>query len=138
MNDLFLDNDLDETEVELEYAGFWTRFLAAFIDGLILIIPSTVINLILPLLGSMLASWLYSALQESGANQATVGKRAMGIMVVDLDGEPISFGQATGRHFGKLVSSAILLIGFFIQPFTEKKQVLHEIMAGTLVVKGKV
>ncbi|HEY4678350.1 MAG TPA: RDD family protein, partial [Candidatus Angelobacter sp.] len=75
---------------------------------------------------------LYFALQESSAHQATVGKRAMNIYVTDLQGRRISFGQATGRHFSRVLSS-ILAIGYIMVAFTEKKQGLHDIIAGTLV-----
>ena len=76
-----------------------------------------------------------SALLESGAKQATLGKRAMGIKVTDVNGNRISFGQATGRHFGKWISSIILLIGYLMMLWDERKQTLHDKMAGTLVVK---
>ena len=67
---------------------------------------------------------------------ATPGKMACGIKVTDLDGRRISFGRATGRFFGKILSTLILLIGFLMQPFTARKQALHDILAGTLVVKS--
>jgi uncharacterized RDD family membrane protein YckC len=58
---------------------------------------------------------------------------ALGLVVTDLDGQRISFGKASGRHFGKIISSLILCIGFIMAGFTERKQALHDIMAGTLV-----
>ncbi len=72
---------------------------------------------------------------ESSPQQATLGKMALGLKVTDLRGEPISFGKATGRYFGKFVSELILYVGFMMAGWTEKKQALHDIMAGTLVVK---
>ena len=60
----------------------------------------------------------------------------MGLIVVDDRGNPISFGRATGRYFGKIVSALILLIGFFMAAFTARKQALHDMMAGTLVWKA--
>lgn len=86
------------------------------------------------LLGMVIA-WLYSAVMESSPAQATLGKMAMGIKVTDLDGRPISFGRATGRHFGKIISGLLLLIGYIMAAFTERKQALHDIMAGCLVVR---
>jgi uncharacterized RDD family membrane protein YckC len=73
------------------------------------------------------------ALQESSEYQCTLGKRVLKIYVTDLEGRRISFGQATGRHFGKIVSAIILGIGYIMAGFTEKKQGLHDMMAGTLV-----
>ena len=85
---------------------------------------------------NIVASWLYSSLQESGPNMATIGKKAMNIKVTDMDGGRISFGQATGRHFGKIISGIILLIGYFMMLWDEKSQTLHDKMAGTLVVES--
>ncbi len=83
----------------------------------------------------IIIQWLYYALQESSAQQATFGKRAMGIIVTDMDGNRITFLNATGRHFGKIISGAIMNIGYIIAGFTEKKQALHDIMANCLVIK---
>ena len=82
----------------------------------------------------VILGWLYSALFESSPQQATLGKMALGIKVTDLHGNPISFGKATGRHFGKIISGLILFIGFIMVAFTERKQGLHDMMAGCLVV----
>jgi uncharacterized RDD family membrane protein YckC len=78
--------------------------------------------------------WLYWAIMESSSRQATLGKMALGIVVTDLEGHRISFGKATGRYFGKLISLLILLIGFIMIAFTDKKQGLHDMMAGCVVV----
>jgi len=80
------------------------------------------------------AQWLYFALMESSAKQATLGKMALSIIVTDLNGNRLSFGRATGRYFGKIISGAILMIGYIMAGFTEKKQALHDIIAGCLVV----
>jgi uncharacterized RDD family membrane protein YckC len=73
---------------------------------------------------------------ESSSMQATLGKMALGLKVTDLNGKQISFGKATGRYFAKIISAIILLIGFIMVAFTEKKQGLHDMIAGTLVVKN--
>jgi uncharacterized RDD family membrane protein YckC len=80
------------------------------------------------------AQWLYFALMESSSKQATLGKMALSIIVTDLNGNRLSFGRATGRYFGKIISGAILMIGYIMAGFTEKKQALHDIIAGCLVV----
>ncbi len=79
--------------------------------------------------------WLYYALLESSAWQATLGKKALGLMVTDLEGRRISFGRATGRYFAKIISALILCIGFMMAGFTEKKQALHDMIAGCLVIR---
>ncbi|HLE33290.1 MAG TPA: RDD family protein [Bacteroidota bacterium] len=80
------------------------------------------------------AQWLYFALMESSAKQGTLGKMALSIIVTDANGNRISFGRATGRYFGKIISGAILCIGYIMAGFTEKKQALHDMIAGCLVV----
>lgn len=82
----------------------------------------------------IVGQWLYYALMESSSRQATLGKLALGIVVTDLGGGRISFGRATGRYFGKILSGMIMGIGYIMAGFTEKKQALHDIMASCLVV----
>lgn len=81
-----------------------------------------------------IGQWLYFALMESSPKQATLGKMALGIIVTDMNGNRISFGRATGRHFGKILSGIILYVGYMMAGWTEKKQALHDIIAGCLVV----
>ncbi|HAG85466.1 MAG TPA: hypothetical protein DCL61_31045 [Cyanobacteria bacterium UBA12227] len=135
----------------LEYAGFGKRFLAALLDGIILSIINMIVSFVIgAVLGGsegaaltvlsltnlvgLLIAWLYYAVQESSAKQATIGKQALGIVVTDLQNQRISFIQATIRYFSKIISTIILLIGYLMALFTEKKQALHDIIAGTLVV----
>ncbi|HEV7332918.1 MAG TPA: RDD family protein [Flavisolibacter sp.] len=133
--DLLLD--LEQPTV---YAGFWERVGAVLIDAIILMVPQFIITYFLPYglsnVISLLITWLYSALMESGEGQATIGKRALGLKVTTASGERISFGQATGRHFGKIVSTIILFIGYLMMLWDDRKQTLHDKMADTLVVKG--
>lgn len=126
--------------MENNYAGFWMRFGAILIDSIIVGIVNFIISMVLgkgavTSLVSLVIGWLYFALLESSDKQGTVGKMALGIQVTDLNGERVSFGKATGRYFGKIISSLILCIGYIMAAFTEKKQALHDMMAGTLVVR---
>ena len=82
----------------------------------------------------LVGQWLYYALMESSGKQATLGKLALGIVVTDLSGNRITFGRATGRYFGKIISGMIMCIGYIMAGFTERKQALHDIMASCLVV----
>lgn len=84
---------------------------------------------------SIAVNWLYYALFESSERQATPGKMALGIKVTNLQGNRISFLNATGRYFGKIISGLLFGFGYIMILFTEKKQGLHDLMAGTLVVK---
>jgi len=88
-------------------------------------------------LGGIILGWLYFAIMESSSTQGTLGKMALGIKVTNLSGDRISFGRATGRHFGKIISTFIFLIGYLMVAFTSRKQALHDMMAGCLVVTRK-
>ena len=85
---------------------------------------------------SILIQWLYHAYLESGEKQATWGKQALGIYVTDLMGNRLSFGHATGRFFAKIVTGMVPLgIGYIMAGFTERKQALHDMIAGSLVLR---
>ena len=84
---------------------------------------------------NLFGDWLYCALMESSKFQGTVGKLVLGLIVTDDQYRPISFGRATWRYLGHLLSTIILGIGFIMAAFTTRKQCLHDIMAGTLVIK---
>ena len=135
-------NPIYTEQQPVKYAGFWIRFGASFLDGLIIFIPLSIIHWTLfgttsgwrPGVINLIVSWLYDALQESSPAMATVGKRALGLKVTDLRGSRITFAQATGRHFGKYISAVILLIGYFMMLWDDKNQTLHDKMAGTLVI----
>ena len=119
------------------YGGFWKRVLAWFIDGMVVgaaIGLVTAVTFGFGIIVLLVAHWLYEAFMTSSAWQATVGKRALGMVVTDLDGHGISFGRATGRHFAKLISGMTLGIGFLIVAFTTRKQGLHDMIADTIVV----
>lgn len=132
--------DLFQQEI-LVYGNFWERFFASVIDGVILIIPNLFLKLIVDGIESTLISiaigWIYCASMESGRSQATFGKRAMGLKVTGLDANPVSFGQATARHFGKYLSMLILFIGYLMMLWDDKNQTLHDKMANTLVIKNR-
>ena len=137
------------------YAGFWLRVVASIVDGFVtggiglvlgfamgIIIAMMPENsraglLALTQLIAIVIGIVYFAGMESSASQATLGKMAVGIKVTDLNGERISFLNAVGRYLGKFVSAIILGIGFIMAGFTERKQALHDMMAGTLVVKSR-
>ncbi len=140
----------------VEYGSFWNRFVGNFVDNFIVSIifyaifiigvvlfsaagnkidpDSGAINIIMFSLFSIIYVIYFSCLESSPA-QATLGKMAAGIKVVDVNGDRIGFLQAIGRCFLRLIFGTAILIGFFIMPFTPKKQALHDLIAGTFVVK---
>jgi uncharacterized RDD family membrane protein YckC len=80
--------------------------------------------------------WLYYALSESSSWQGTLGKKMLNLTVTDLNGQPISFGRASGRYFSKFITNLIpLAIGYILAGFTEKKQAIHDMIASCLVLR---
>lgn len=84
---------------------------------------------------AFVGQWLYEALLTSSSWQGTIGKRLLRLKVVDLPGNPIGFGRATGRFFAKILSSMFFCIGFLMIAFTEQKTGLHDMLAGTRVLR---
>ncbi len=126
----------------LIYAAFWRRFLAFLIDDLLI---SGVIFVILwiavdhqsfftGLFIVIIFRWIYYAGMESSPIQATIGKIVFGIAVTDMKGARISFSRATLRYFSKILSQVLFYGGYAMAAFTEKKQGLHDKIAGTLVL----
>ena len=133
-----------------KYGDFWNRFAASFIDG---IITSMVGGILAGVLGGfygaaggtsegagvlgfclgLILGWLYSAIMESSAKQATLGKIAMGLVVTDERGNRLTFGRATARYFAKWLFG----FGCIIAAFTEKKEALHDMIAGTIVYQRR-
>ncbi len=83
----------------------------------------------------ILGSLTYFILMESSSNQATIGKIIWGLQVTDLNGTKISFFRSVGRTFAKALSIIILFFGFIMVGFTKRKQALHDILAGCLVIR---
>lgn len=148
------------------YAGFWRRVGAYLIDAILLGVVTSVLGSVLGMpmgmeamsavmsgdpaaiaaaqaagntgnLISIIIGVAYFAGMESSSYQATLGKKVLGMVVTDLNGHRISLPRAIGRYFGKIVSAVILCIGFIMVAFTQKKQGLHDILAGTLVHVGQ-
>ena len=130
------------TKIAVQYAGFWRRFVAAFIDVTLTHIAFIFFILLMTRLSGgefipvvwLVIPWIYSAVMESSSKQATLGKMALGIVVTDLEGRRISFVKATGRYFCKIVSVLSLFIGFIMAGFIKRKQALHDMMMNCLVV----
>ena len=119
------------------YGGFWKRVLAWLIDAIVvgagtgIVIATTFgVGIIVVFCGH----WLYEAFMTSSPWQATLGKRALNMVVTDEYGRRLSFARATGRHFAKWLSMMVLFVGFILVAFTQKKQGLHDMIAETYVV----
>ena len=149
-------------QVRVAFAGFWLRAVAFVIDIFIVLIAiagpvlyllaknvgpdattqqmmqfasngtrqALAINLLIELV-----YWLYFAAFESSSLQATPGKKLLGLYVTDLNGRRISFARASGRFLGLSLEHLSLFIGFLMAGFTAKKQALHDMLAGCLVLR---
>ena len=121
-------------------AGFWQRFGAAFLDGLVLLIPSIILLVIfkqgaLYQLLSTLVSLAYFTYFEGGATGQTLGKKALGIRVYDFrEGGPIGYGRGLLRQFGKWLSAIPLGLGYFWMLWDKEKQCWQDKIAGSVVV----
>jgi len=128
------------------FGGFWIRVLAYFIDaailtsvgiaiGIIFIFLEMEMNSLLINIFGLVPGWIYFSVLESSSWQASVGEKALDLKVVDKNGGRISFGRATGRHFAKIISTLIIFIGYIMVGWTKSKKGLHDMIAGTLVIR---
>ncbi len=129
-----------------EFGGFWIRFLAVRVDsaivflGTALIIGGGALALgpeMAPVAG--LAAWLFAFLYwpvlQASPLQATLGKALLRLRVTGYQGNRISFLRALGRELAKILSSAVLMVGYILAGFTARKQALHDLVASTYVVR---
>jgi uncharacterized RDD family membrane protein YckC len=126
--------------LSLQPAGFWERFGASFLDGIIVLIGYIVLVLLMGVLGFLIAlvgSIAYYAYFEGGARGQTPGKRAVSIRVADATtGAAIGPGRAIGRTFGKYISSMFFDLGFLWMLWDPQKQTWHDKMVGSVVVRA--
>lgn len=120
-------------------ASFGQRFGAAILDGLIFFVLSLVLQQFLEdrltQLISTLAGLVYYIALEGSLTGQTMGKKVLGIRVVDLAGAgPIGYGRATVRYFGRILSAIPLLLGYFWMLWDKEKQTWHDKFATTVVV----
>lgn len=153
------EREISQASDSFRYAGFWFRTLASIIDTILtqvatffLVFPLTfmlgmsmasmmnteeieIAGKVLDLFVSFNLNWLYFTISESSKWQATLGKKILGLKVVDEYGVRIGFGKANRRYWSKILSALTLCIGFLMVAFTEKKQGLHDKIARTFVLR---
>jgi uncharacterized RDD family membrane protein YckC len=144
----------------MKYAGFWIRFGAKFIDGVI----TGLVNIVFSFTGGIVTGvrftpgehgafspfsiFIYGIvyiLQISfhaaystffvGRFAATPGKMACGIKVVTADGGTVRYARALGRHFAEFLSGLILMIGYIMAAFDDEKRTLHDRICNTRVIR---
>jgi uncharacterized RDD family membrane protein YckC len=121
----------------MNYSSFFRRFLGLLIDSVILGSISLVINRTIPMVGwviSLFLGFLYYPFFWSSTAKATPGKYLIGTVIVDLNGNRISIKTAFIRYFCSWISAALFCFGYLLCAFTEKKQTLHDLLAGTVAL----
>jgi uncharacterized RDD family membrane protein YckC len=144
------------------FAGFWLRLVAYLIDSVTVSLlvspilwdlltrnlgPNVTLQNIVAFYASgtpqslalqmliALSRALYFAVFESSGWQATPGKKMLGLYVTDLSGRRVTLWRAAGRSFGMIISDLTLWVGFLMAAFTQRKQALHDVIAGCLVLR---
>ena len=122
-------------------AGFWQRFGALILDGLILLVPSIIVVIVLGNGGAAnvittLIGIAYYVYFEGGPTGQTIGKRTLGIRVYDFrgGGGPIGYGRAFVRYLVRIISAIPLGLGYFWMLWDKEKQCWHDHAAGSVVV----
>ena len=120
-------------------AGFWRRFVASLVDGLVIGVVNAILLGILSenaaTLLAIVSGLGYYTYLEGGASGQTVGKKALGIRVVSLsDGDRIGYGRAFIRYIGRILSALPLLLGYFWMLWDGEKQTWHDKLSGSVVV----
>jgi uncharacterized RDD family membrane protein YckC len=119
-------------------ASFWRRFAAAFLDGVLLVVIDFVISAAVGRAGSLLGlafGIAYFGYLEGSNSGQTLGKRALGIRVIDFQtGGPIGFGRAVIRYFGRIVSTIPCFLGYFWMLWDRERQTWHDKFATDVVV----
>ncbi len=120
------------------YGRIAPRAVALFID---LVLVGVLTSVVAAAIGTdshgwiaSLISWLYFAAQESSGWMGTLGKRAMGLAVQGVDGRQLGFGRASIRWAGRWLSGLAFGLGYALALFNDKRQTLHDLLAGTVVV----
>jgi uncharacterized RDD family membrane protein YckC len=147
----------EQSRRHLRPAGFWLRFVALFVDGILLQVlnyglmaalgiamgfggtiespDAPYAFLVVAVSVSFILPTAYFVLMEASGMQATLGKKLVGLKVTDLDGRRLSIGRSAGRTFAKILSGITLYVGFMMAGWTQKKQGLHDMVASTLVIR---
>lgn len=157
----------NEDFIELPYAGFFSRLIAFILDWLLVsFVFSLFLVFIMPAgfaaegpefmrydeeyirnMTDAIGSWIYlffliwlvyNALMQANNWQATLGKRAVGIIVTDMEGERPGIGKAFLRELIKLISLIVFIFILLLAAFTSRRQALHDMIAGTLVLKYRI
>lgn len=140
-------------EPALPYAGFWRRFIALLLDATLLFFPQAILRVLLGLpvfsyddewgdktaltaeVCGLALAVVYCATLEASGGQGSLGQQMMGLAVTDARGRRIGFGRALARQFAKVLSTLLCGIGYLLQLWNGKRQTLHDMICGCLVLR---
>jgi uncharacterized RDD family membrane protein YckC len=134
------------------YGGFWRRFAGLLIDSCVLFFPVSTLRVVLGLeplaafdpftpaawtaaLAEVMLGWLYSASLISSAARGTLGQQVMDLRVTDLQGRRVSFLRASWRYWAQALTLFTLGVGYLVQLATPRRQAIHDLVSGSLVVR---
>ena len=120
-------------------AGFWQRVGAQILDGLILAIPEIILLVLLDTAVAyaltLLISFAYYVYFEGGPTGQTIGKRVLGIRVIDLTGgRSIGYARALLRAVVEIFSAWVIALGYLWMLWDREKQTWHDKAANSVVV----
>jgi uncharacterized RDD family membrane protein YckC len=127
-----------------DYAGFWIRFAASLLDGILIGVGTGIVGAMLGAddagvnLLNLIVGVAYFGMLEGGPTGQTLGKRVCNIRVVDATtGQAgIGIGRGIGRYFARWLSAIVLLLGYLWMLWDPRKQTWHDKLVGSIVVKG--
>lgn len=134
----------------MTYGGFWIRFLAKFVDNILLQLCGILLRLLIGLFLSptndptpfLIVIWICSVIIGAsyttffvGKFGATPGKMACRLRIVMADGSKVTYLRALGRHFAEILSSITLGVGYIMAAFDEEKRSLHDRVCDTRVIR---
>jgi uncharacterized RDD family membrane protein YckC len=120
-----------------ERAGFWVRFGAPLVDGVLVGIVSVVLDRALKTAGpgiGLLLTIAYYVCCEGGERGQTIGKAALAVQIRSTSGGPLGYGRALLRCVAHIISTIPLLLGYFWMLWDPNKQTWHDKIAGSVVV----
>lgn len=141
---------MDQADLNVSYGGLGRRVVAYGIDVAIeaaVMLPAGLalgavfasfgedMAGMIAVVAGLLFDCVYFTCFESSLLQGKPGKRLLGMAVVDLAGNRLSFLRASARYGANTLSAAVLFVGFLQIGFSRRKQGLHDVVAGTLVVR---
>jgi len=149
--------DSEESNI-VGYGGFWIRFAALFVDGVVVNALGMILGVLMgvsvteqmasdPSVSFSTVQWIHLILQVSlaifyytwfvGKYGGTPGKLILGLRIVDEHGGPVGYSTAVKRYLATILSALTFGIGYLIAAWDSEKKTLHDILVRTRVVQLK-